>query len=581
MLTAWGIIMADMTSQVFYRKWRPKTLADVVGQDHVTQTLRNAVRSGHVAHAYLFCGPRGTGKTSIGRILAKTVNCMSPKDGEPCNTCDMCRSFNEGSAIDIIEIDAASNRGIDDMRELTDKVHYAPNAARYKVYIIDEVHMITKEGSNAFLKTLEEPPPHVIFILATTDPQKILSTILSRCQRFDFRRLSNSAVIGKLDEICKSENIVIPNEALRLVARVSTGSLRDAENLLEQLLAYYGNNIELPQVQAMLGMTGDLRVKELAGYVLSKNLSAGIKTINSISNDGLDLRQINKEIVNYLRDLLLIKTADEELVDVTRDELAEMKTAIANVSIDYLVRAIKLFGTGDLRLDTYSSLPMELIFVECTLSTDHKAVPISSEQADIGARVTEEKPQYSPEHSRRAEPVKQERMTSSITIDPAAAKQGKSAFSDPPAETLPAAGANPAGTAPVLQKKDAGSLQDLDYFIAHWKEFIDSMRGEGSRRNLDAFLRSACEPIGVEGDVLVLGFYYDFHKNYIEDQKYKHLVEKKLREIFGHPYKVRCVLREKGKRSPEQFTDDEPENPLVQAALEMGLKNPRVIEEKP
>jgi len=572
-----------MTSQVFYRKWRPKTLSDVVGQDHVTQTLRNAVRTGHVAHAYLFCGPRGTGKTSIGRILAKTVNCHSPKDGEPCNVCDMCRSFNEGSAIDIIEIDAASNRGIDDIRELTDKVHYAPNAAKYKVYIIDEVHMITKEGSNAFLKTLEEPPPHVIFILATTDPQKILSTILSRCQRFDFRRLSNTAVIHKLDEICKSESIIIPDDALRLVARVSTGSLRDAENLLEQLVAYYGNTIELPQVQAMLGMTGDLRVKEMAGYVLTRNLSAGIKTINSISNDGLDLRQVNKELVNYLRDLLLIKTGDEELIDVTNDEMDEMKAAVANVGIDYLVNAIKLFGTVDLRLDNYSSLPMELIFVECTLSDNAGSNSSSTPQTAQTAKKTELKLNYDSDQAVRTEslktalPEKEEIIIPSVaepTLKPEQKEHMPFPSADSAIEKSPLQEANP-----VPQKKEQARTKDIDFFIAHWKEFIDSMRGEGSRRNLDAFLRSACEPVAVEGDVLVLGFYYDFHKNYIEDQKYKHLVEKKLREVFGHPYKVRCILREKGKRSADQYPSDEQDNPLVKAALEMGLKNPKVIDE--
>ncbi|MDD5082455.1 MAG: DNA polymerase III subunit gamma/tau, partial [Dehalococcoidales bacterium] len=218
-----------MAGPVFYRKWRPQTLADVVGQEHVTQTLRNALSSGRVSHAYLFCGPRGTGKTSTGRILAKAVNCLNNGQGEPCNTCPLCQSITEGRSLDVIEIDAASNRGIDDIRELRERVNYAPNQARRKVYIIDEVHMLTKEASNALLKTLEEPPPHVIFILATTEAHRILPTILSRCQRFDFRHISRADVVAKLTQICQAESVNIEPASLRLIARGASGSLRDAE----------------------------------------------------------------------------------------------------------------------------------------------------------------------------------------------------------------------------------------------------------------------------------------------------------------------------------------------------------------
>ncbi|MFQ5925243.1 MAG: DNA polymerase III subunit gamma/tau, partial [Dehalococcoidia bacterium] len=203
-----------MTSQVFYRKWRPQTLSDVVGQEHVTQTLANALKTGRVAHAYLFCGPRGTGKTSTGRILAKAVNCLNAGQGEPCNACPLCQAITEGRALDVMEIDAASNRGIDEIRELRERVRFAPNMARYKVYIIDEVHMLTEPASNALLKTLEEPPPHVLFVLATTEPHKVLPTILSRCQRFDFRRIPQAAMVSRLTGICDREGIGIEPSSL-------------------------------------------------------------------------------------------------------------------------------------------------------------------------------------------------------------------------------------------------------------------------------------------------------------------------------------------------------------------------------
>lgn len=509
-----------MGFEVFYRKWRPQSFAEVVGQDPITRTLCRAVESGEVAHAYLFCGPRGTGKTSTGRILAKAINCPNQKGGEPCNNCDICRSITEGSSLDVMEIDAASNRGIDEIRNLRERVSYAASITRYKVYIIDEVHMLTEAASNALLKTLEEPPPHVIFVLATTEPHKVISTVISRCQRFNFCRLGQSAIVDKLKMICQKEDIQIEPESLRAVARAATGSLRDAENLMQQLVGYHGRKIDFEQVQAALGLTSDLRVKQVAKHIINRDISAGLQVINSVNSDGVDLRLFNRELVEYFRGLLLAKSNCEEAIDVTHEDLDEMKETVANIKLDYLLKAIKSFAGIDFRGDSYSVLPLEMALMDCVLSfTD-------------GQQVTIDRP---------------------LEIAKATLPQGSEEFREEPS--------------PFGEKVEES--EGLNYVQAQWKEFINSLKGEGSNGNLDAFLRSACEPVAVEDDTLVLGFYYAFHKEKIEDPKYQHLVERKLKEFFHQPSKIKCILVERKKKTPTSLRT---ENPVIKAAIEMGAR---------
>jgi len=536
-----------MASQVFYRKWRPQTLAEVVGQEHVTQTLLNALNTSRVAHAYLFYGPRGTGKTSTGRILAKAVNCLTTGGNqEPCNTCPICQAITEGRSLDVIEIDAASNRGIDEIRELRERANYAPSQARYKVYIVDEVHMLTKEASNALLKTLEEPPPHVIFILATTEVHKVLPTIMSRCQHFDFRRIAQKDIVSRLTHICSLEGIKIKPEALLLVAKSATGSLRDAENILEQLITYYGSEVKLKQVQATLGITGDKRAKELIKYIVDSDLTGGITTINSVQSDGLDLRQFNREMVEYLRCLLLIKTGSDQAIDLTAEDIAELKALAARASLNQILTAVKLFGQLDFGFDSYSTLPLELALVDCALAPAERKTEAKhpEPEAPATAKITKTEP------TELAPPPVSDTTTAPSPPEPEDIT--------PPSPTPEMATPQETTPEPTVTPPQPGS--ELEYLRQNWKQLVEQAPADTKRTPAMAILRSAgVTPVAFEDDNLVLAFRYPLHKENMEKPQNREIAEKILSDFLGHPCHLRCIYK------PEA-------NHLVEAALKMGAQ---------
>ncbi len=365
-------------SQSFYRKWRPRQWEEVVGQEHIIQTLRNAVAGNHVAHAYLFAGPRGTGKTTTARLLAKAVNCLDPDLAKrPCNQCDHCRGVNDGNFLDLIEIDAASNTSVEDVRDLRDKINFSPNMGKYKVYIIDEVHMLSTAAFNALLKTLEEPPEHAIFILATTEIHKIPATVLSRCQRHEFRRIPLGTIVNLLRTQSDQEGIQVDAEALTMIARQATGSMRDAISLLDQL-ASAGKKITLAEAQTVLGTATSQRVIDLVDAILDKDAASGLTQIHSTLDTGTDPRQFARQVVDYLRNILLIRMGNRDQVDAPEDVRIQMNLQSNRFRLPDLIAAIRIFNAAaiDERGGWQPGLPLELAFADALGGSSTAADPL-------------------------------------------------------------------------------------------------------------------------------------------------------------------------------------------------------------
>jgi len=360
-----------MTNLVLYRKYRPKTFGEIVNQEHVVKTLLNALKLGKVAHAYLFTGTRGTGKTSVARLLAKAVNCLETKSSEPCNKCQACQGINEGKSLDLIEIDAASNRGIDEIRELRDGIKFSPNSLKYKVFIIDEIHMLTTPAFNALLKTLEEPPAHAIFILATTEIHKVPQTIISRCQKFDFHKLTIEKIVERLNWIAQQEKVAIEKPALELIAINADGSVRDGESLLGQIMSMEDKKITLEEVQTILGITDIKAVQDLVGFITNKEKGKAIAHINQVANQGYDLIQFSKSLIGYLRKMMILKVDSSLAKLITAELTKEQIQGIIQQGEKFqsadLIKTIYLFiqAGNEIKSSDFPQLPLELAIVEC------------------------------------------------------------------------------------------------------------------------------------------------------------------------------------------------------------------------
>ena len=541
-----------MPAQALYLKYRPRTFDDIEGQEHIRTTLKNALALNRIAHAYLFTGPRGTGKTTTARVLAKAVNCLSEKESKPCNQCAVCQAINEERMLDLIEIDAASNTGVDDIRDLRDKVDFRPGEAKFKVYIIDEVHMLSTAAFNALLKTLEEPPPHVIFVLATTDPQKIPATVISRVQRFDFRRLTLPEITARLSEIAGKEKLKVEPAAIELIARQATGAMRDAISLLDQLTAYGSAEITLAQVQGLLGAASNQIVGEVTARLAEKNIAQGLALIASALDNGADPRQLAREIVEYLRGLLLIKSGSGDALTLTAEAQVEMTERAGQYSADQLVRAIRLFNQAafELRTSAHPTLPLEIALVEATL--DEPAAP----------RVTVAPSAAPPQTAPRTPPATTTGPPFAAPPRTAPPPSSRPAPRTPPGATSTpssiASNANPGVPTPTMET--ASTPLTLEMVQAGWANVLARVRQ--SNRNAEALLRSA-EPIKVEEGVIVLGFPYQVHAEKFEkEQKWREVIERSLDQVFRRKCRVKCML------SPERARRKAVEqDPLIRTAI--------------
>ena len=539
-------------SQALYRKWRPRLWEEVIGQEHVIQTLKNAIQSGKEGHAYLFSGPRGTGKTTTARLLAKAVNCLSEElKSRPCDHCPHCQEVNEGRYMDLIEIDAASNTSVEDVRDLRDKINFLPSEGKYKVYIIDEVHMLSTAAFNALLKTLEEPPPHAIFILATTEVHKIPPTVLSRCQRHEFRRIPVNHIVVQLEKIVEMEKLLISKETLVLIARQATGSLRDAISLLDQLTSS-GEEISLSSAQAVLGTSANQNVISLARAIQDQDASSGLQVIHQALDAGSDPRQYARQIVEYMRSLLLVRLENSDQVDATAEQKSQMKDQAASFDLPRLLLAIRLFNSAavESRNNWQPSLSLELALLESVKAPEDSP---GKTTASIRPAV----PLYQTGSTVR--PQKQTRSNSDKPI----------LASNRPEENLltkndPQNPASPINDQPIV-KPDASKLAEI---MSKWDQIRAVIK---RRRSQTEGLLNSCKLRTIKGENLLLGFASDLLKSKMELEENLSVTRQAILEVLGIEVPiVVTVVSEKAQNTPEDL--GVPSDGIVGTAINEGGK---------
>jgi len=522
-------------SQAYYRKFRPSSWDEVVAQDHVIQTLRNAVQQEKVVHAYIFAGPRGTGKTTTARIIAKAVNCLAEDpQSRPDNSCAHCQDINAGRFLDLIEIDAASNTSVEDVRDLREKINYSPSKGRYKVYIIDEVHMLSNAAFNALLKTLEEPPPHAIFILATTEVHKIPATVLSRCQRHEFRRIPINFITAQLKAIVEQEGLKADPSVLTLIARHATGSMRDAISLLDQL-ASTGDALDLPLAQSVLGSATQESVFELMDAITEGKTGESMNIIQQALNSGSDTRQYARQIVDFLRNILMVKISNEDSIEVTKDMKDRLQIHAKSMSMPYLLSAIRLFNRAanstqnnwqpSLQLEVATSEVIGLRKKQNTFESDAEKKEETSKNSQA-AQIQEVAQEISPQKNKVNKTKKQINNKIEKGNPPKTGVQK-------PSEAKPEK---------KVQEANSGQQQTLHHLKTikdHWVDIRSRVKEELPQT--EALLNS-CKTITMERGMLVLGFASDILKEKMENGNHLALTTKAIQSVVHFDVSVVCKV---------------------------------------
>lgn len=562
-----------MSYVALYREWRPKVFKDIIGQEHITRTLENQIEQGRIAHAYLFCGTRGTGKTTTAKVFAKAVNCIHPDGVEPCGKCEICTGIDSGSMMDVIEIDAASNNGVDNIRDLRDDVKYPPSICKYKVYIIDEVHMLSTQAFNALLKTLEEPPAHVIFILATTEFQKVPATIVSRCQRFDFKRIKSDDIVKRLRRIADQDNIDVDDKTLNLIARSSDGAMRDALSIFDQCISSGGGNVSYEDALSMLGITTDEYLIRIADAIAKKDTPECISLIDELVINGKDVFQFIKDLTMHFRNLLIASVNGNavDILNVSDEMFEEFKIQSKKFSTEGILRNINILSEAETKAKWVSQprIVLEVAVIKMC------KVELCTDPASILERLR--------------------RLEDNVSTNGTPAAGAKAAVSGAPVRgvSIPEAkdravnppvrgrkNQEPKKETPGPVEKAGNSKADspavsgvsLQEVCKKWKDILKAIN-EGGHKTLYAFMLEG-KPAGMKNGILTIGFEkgYAFHKERVEEEKNRKIAEDYISSVCGSKLKIKCAMM-------DEVAVDRQDNSFVKQTIDIFGKDIVEVEE--